>query len=694
MKKIMLFIFLLKFTFAMAQGFPIAKKTSRNFNKYNINFVDDYVWLERMDVEEVKKWVDSQNIFTDNHFKSVHKKFSSLNTLKIYDESTTYSIAAKNGKYFYAQYIINPKKPASLYYKKNIDDEPIEIVNPNKIYPSENVTIANYYPSQNSILLATKISINGSDRNEIRFSDILKTKPLEDVLRNVKFSKVAWNGDQGIFYMQNSNKNFYAKDSTFQLFYHKIGTLQEKDQLIFDTTKSKNYFTFFSSKTKIFVIESDHRNNIKKYYAADFTKEEIKLEKFFENNKFDFEFINYFNGKVFYASKKSNWGEVSYLDLEHNNQEKNIIPQFYYQLLEKTIFSNNYIICKYKSFNKNYISFYDYDGNFIKKIEIPTGTDIEAQNFDEETNTFYFGIHSYTLPYRNFKINIKTGKYEPFISNLTPPKPSLFPPDFFETKILNYKTRDNAMVTMTIVYKKGLVLNSENPTLLEAYGGFGVVSKPSFSTALVYFLEKGGVYAFAEVRGGGEKGEKWHNDGIGLKKMNTFNDFIDAAEFLISEKYTSPKKLAISGASQGGLLVGVAMTKRPDLFKVAVPIVGLFDMNVFQNYTTGNYWLTEYGNPNKENEFKNLMEFSPYQNIKNEVNYPTTLIITSNFDDRVVPLHSYKFAAKLQNRSAQKNPIFLKTYKKAGHNGNTSTYQKQFEQEADFYDFIMFHLNN
>jgi prolyl oligopeptidase len=238
-----------------------------------------------------------------------------------------------------------------------------------------------------------------------------------------------------------------------------------------------------------------------------------------------------------------------------------------------------------------------------------------------------------------------------------------------------------------------MLLDGNNPTLLKAYGGFGVVSSPSYDTGLLYFLEKGGVFAYPEIRGGGEKGKKWHTDGKGLTKMNTFNDFIDAAEFLIKEKYTSANKLAITGASQGGLLVGVAMTKRPDLFKVAIPKVGLFDMAKFQNYTTGKYWLDEYGDGEKENEYKNLLDFSPFHNIKEDVNYPTTLIITSENDDRVPPLHSYKFAAKLQNRAAQKNPIYLKTIKQAGHYGNYSTYEKRLNETADFYNFLLYHLN-
>jgi prolyl oligopeptidase len=242
------------------------------------------------------------------------------------------------------------------------------------------------------------------------------------------------------------------------------------------------------------------------------------------------------------------------------------------------------------------------------------------------------------------------------------------------------------------VHKKGIKLDGTNPTLLKAYGGFRIVSTPHYDTGLLYFLEKGGVFAYAEIRGGGEKGRNWHNNGKGQKKINTFNDFIDAAEFLIKEQYTSNSKLAITGGSQGGLLVGVAMTQRPDLFKVAVPIVGIYDMTIFGKYTAGKYWFDEYGDPDNKEDFDKMMVYSPYQSIKEDINYPTTLIITAENDDRVVAAHSYKFAAKLQQRSSQKNPIYLKIEKDAGHSGKVSNYVDRVEKKADFYSFLLYHL--
>lgn len=576
---------------------------------------------------------------------------------------------------------------------KNLNDTPVEILNLNKIYPENSVALSGYYPSKNSALMAYKISVDGSDNHEIRFLDLFKNKSINDVIKNVKFSNVSWDRDSGIFYKKNSNKEYFAKDSTFYLYYHKIGTLQETDKLVFDASKSEGNISFFTSKNKLFLIETNKEETQKKYYYANLDSDEIHLESFIDNNRTDFKLITYNKGRIYYSSKEFNWGDIRSFDLISRKDDKIVIPQIYNNLLIGTFFTDNYLICEYKTLGKNYFIIYDYQGEFIKKIEVPDGMDVKYSYFDYATNDFYFGVHSYIMPYRNFKINILNGEAEPFFSLINPPKPTLFPLNYFVTKSITYKNRDNIDVPITIVHKKGIVLDGNNPTLLKAYGGFGSISSSSYDTGLIYFLEKGGVFAYAEIRGGGEKGENSHKDGMGAKKINCFNDFIDAAEFLIKEKYTSPNKLAITGGSQGGLLVGVAMTKRPELFKVVISKVGVFDMLKFNKFTIGKYHYDEYGNPDIESEFKNLMEYSPLHNIKEDVNYPTTLLITADNDDRIPPFHSYKFASRLQNRAAQKNPIYLKTIKKAGHYGDTTTYEKSLNQNSEFYSFLLYHLN-
>ncbi|THD32776.1 prolyl oligopeptidase family serine peptidase [uncultured Flavobacterium sp.] len=692
MKKHFLLCSLLLSFQLFAQNYPEAKKVPVLFSKHQFSYQDDYSWMEKTDSKETKTWVNLENELTDSHLEAIKKNYSSLSKIKEYDFLSTYSIPSKKGKYFFASYRIDKDKPAYLFYKKNLNDDPIELINPSKIFNNNNVSINGYYPSKSSKLLAFSVSNDGSDMREVRFVNLDNRKNLDDKLTNVRYSNLAWNKDEGVFYKRNRNTDRFAVDTTYQLYYHKIGALQENDKLVYDTSDTKSYFTFFTAEDKLFVIEQNEDETQVKYFYATLSDESLTFTRIFENTDDSFDFLNYVNGRVYFSTSKFGWGEVRSFDL-NGNDEKVIVPQIYANLLVGTFFYKDYIITKYKTVGSNYMSIYDYEGKFIRKFEAPMGMDFRINYLEAETKNLYVTFFSYTISNHNYKLNIETGKHNPYFNDFNQPKPSLFPFDYFETKAITYKSRDNKDVPITIIYKKGTKLDGKNPTLLEAYGGFGAVSGPHYDTGLLYFLEKGGVYAYAEIRGGGEKGIKWHTEGKGLKKINTFNDFIDAAEYLIKENYTNPSKLAITGGSQGGLLVGVAMTKRPDLFKVAIPKVGAFDMAKFDLYTVGKRHLDEYGNPNIEAEFNSLLSYSPYHNIKEDVNYPTTLIITSENDDRVPPLHSYKFAARLQNRSAQKNPIYLKTLSNSGHSGK-STYQGQIEEEASFYNFLLYHLNN
>jgi len=677
---------------SFSQDFPVAKKTPKTFTKHNLSYVDDYTWLENMRSEEVNKWVDAENAATEANFKEIRKEYSSVSKLKEYDFFSSNALATKKGKYFYSSIRRDRNKPASLFYRKRLNDYAIEIINPNKFYPDNNAYISGYYPSRNSRFLAYGINTTGSDRQETRFFAFDNSEPKEEVLTQVN-SGLSWNGDRGVFYKKNMNKTPFARDSTFQLFYHRIGQLQSEDELVFDAAKSDNWFSFFVAQNKLFVVENNKEETLRSYYYTDITTEQFRLEKVIEDDASGFKFQYFKNDRIYYSSPDFEWGEVRSFNIKDRKNELVVIPQIYMHLLDDTYFYNDYIICKYKTLGKYYLSIYDSSGNFIRKFDAPNGMNCSVRFLDSETKELFVTFYSYTLPYYNFRLNIENGSANPYFNDFFPPKSTLFPLDYFDTKTITFTSRDGEQVPITIIHKKGIVLDGNNPTLLKAYGGFGSVSGPSYDTGLLYFLEKGGVFAYAEIRGGGEKGLKWHRDGRGLNKMNTFNDFIDAAEFLIKEKYTSPNRLAINGASNGGLVVGVAMTQRPDLFKVAVPEVGLFDMARFEEYTVGKLYLQEYGNPEKQKEYESLLDYSPYHNIKEAVNYPITLIITSENDDRVPPVHSYKFAAKLQNRTAQKNPIFLKTQKNAGHYGKVSVYNARMEEKADFYNFILYYLN-
>lgn len=670
------------------------KKVSTTLSKHGITIQDDYTWLENTSNKEVIDWITLQNNVSEQKLTEVVKNHNFSFKIKDYDYLSTYSLPSKNGKYFYNTYRIDKNKPGVLYYRESLNDLGKPLVDPYDVYKDANVVLLGYYPSKNSKYLAFRISPNGSDRHEIKFRDFVNKKYLNDVLTDIKFSSVAWNGDKGVFYKKNSNKEFFARDSTYQLFYHKIGDVQSKDQLVFDTSNTKSNFSFFTKKNKLYISEVSEDETTKNYYYTELDNEQFDFKNFVKDDKTNFEYLNIVADKFYFSDEKYPWGNVSYFDINNRSESTILIPQVYSHLLIGATFLDNYIICKYNNMGKYYMSIYDYTGKFIRKFEAPHSMDFQIRFYDEKTNELFVTFYSYTIPSLNYKLNITTGANDIYFNEFIQPKPTLFPFNYFETKIITYKSRDNKDIPIVIIHKKGIELNGNNPTLLKAYGGFGSISSPTYDTGLLHFLEKGGVYAYAQIRGGGEKGKNWHKEGKGLKKINSINDFVDAAEFLMAEKYTNPNKIAITGGSNGGLVVGAAMTQRPDLFKVVVANVGVFDMINAQKFTVGKYHLDEYGNADIKEEFNSLLKFSPLHNIKEDVNYPTCLIITSENDDRVPPFHSYKFVAKLQSRSAQKNPIYLKVNKNAGHYGNISNYENRVKKESEFYSFIWEHLNN
>lgn len=691
------FFLLLLIAFQMhSQNYPVAKKTAATVMKHNTSFPDDYTWMENMRSEEVNIWVDRQNSHINSHFSDLSAKIFPLPAIRKYNDKTNFSIPVKKGKYYYAMMRSSNEEvqTATFAYKKDIDGNYIELFNPNFFYRNKTVNVVGYAPSKNSAVLAYKLMIDGSDRHEVRFVTTPGGKKHNDILRNIKFSDIAWKGDEGIFYNKNSNDSQFSIDSTYQVYYHKVGTDVAEDIAIYDATKEKGQLSFFTSHDakKLFLSVVDKDEKHVDHYYADLDTDTFELKKLLENSPKNFQLTGYHNGRLFIRTNDTNWGDLKYITLDAPKVVKTVIPQYQNQLLLNLDFFENRIIAKYKSIDGSYFMIFDYNGNVIKKIQTPKGMDVTLAGEDYYAKDMFFYVNSYTIPPILFTLNIDTGEYSRFVNSTYAKTTAPFPVDYFTTKNVSYTSRDGVQIPITIVYKKDVKLNGKNPTLLEGYGGFGVVSNPNYDNGLIYFLNNGGVYAYAEIRGGGELGLNWHKQGKRLKKINTINDFVDAAEYLIKENYTSPSSLAITGGSQGGLLVGAAMIQRPELFKVAIPKVGVYDMAKFHEYTIGRFHYDEYGDPEVKTEFDAMMAYSPYHNIKDDVNYPTTLIITSDNDDRVPPVHSYKFAAKLQNRTAQKNPVYLKTLRNAGHYGTTTNPEDALKDESEFYSFLLYHL--
>lgn len=679
--------------FAMAQHYPPTPKKPQTFSMHGTSYHDDYTWLENMASPAVTNWYTAQNKITNAHLHDISSSVYPFPEISNYDLRTYYKIPSKTGAYYYNLLLSNEKNETpSLVFRKTIDGSYSTLVNPNFIYGGKVVNVRGSVPSQNSALLAYRLSVNGSDRHEVRFVALPGGKKLNDIIKNVKFGGLVWKGDEGVFYNRNTNAQQFASDSTYQVAYHKVGTDVSTDKILFDGTNVKGQVRYFSSEDGkylfLYVINQDE--TAADYYYMDLQNETFELKKFLTNApKMDITGAR--DGKLYFSDYNDNWGSLSYLEPENPTVIKPVIKETGGLLLTQSNLYENRIINTYKHPEGNFLLVTDYNGTIINRVVAPVGTDISIAGKDYTAKQIYFYLTSYTIPPVPFILDMETGKYSKFstLKNLTT---SPFPADYFVTKATTYTNRDGIEIPITIIHKKDIKLNGSNPTLLEAYGGFGVIPEADYDTGLLYFLNHGGVYAYAGIRGGGDKGREWHNQGTGHNKINTLNDFIDAAQYLIQLKYTSQNKLGITGASQGGLLVGAALVARPDLFKVAIPKVGVYDMIKFQDYTIGRFHYDEYGNPANADDFEVMMQYSPYHNIQEDVNYPTTLIITSDNDDRVPPVHSYKFAAALQGRKAQTNPVYLKTNLKSGHYGIQSGEENEAKGKSEFYSFLLYHL--
>ncbi len=688
MKYTFLFLAFCAANLVHAQNYPATKKTPKPVTKHGITYTDEYVWLENVQDKETTTWLASQNALFAGHLKEINTVKAVNKKIKEYDAGSSYALPRKLGKYYYVRVRTSPDKPAQLHYMDKPDGMPQPLPDPLEDYDAK-AYLASYYPSDNTKWLAFAISPEGGDRQEVRLLDMEKKKFSKEVLTGLR-PGVKWNKDDGLFYKQNTNKTAFAADSTFQLRYHALGTKQEDDSVIFDSSASKTHFTFGVNGDYLFITEKINTAANKNYYYLHTDSLSNAPVKFISNAAADFDFKYYFKGRFYYATQQYDWGEVRSRNLD-GSDEKVVIPQFYNQLLMSTLMFGDYVVCKYKTPGKYHLSVYDKDINFIRKYDLPPGHDCTIYFYNRDTNCMYMTISSYTLAAQNYTLNLETGEFKPFFSQVYKAKPTLFPLDYFESKTVTYKSRDGKDVPITIVHKKGLVMDGSNPALLKAYGGFGYISTPVYDTGLLYFLEQGGVFAYAEVRGGGEKGLKWHAAGRGKNKINSINDVVDAAEFLIAEKYTSSAKLAFSGVSHGGMLATGAMVQKPELFRVVLSEMGVTDLPTAMQQTVGSYHKDEFGDTEVKEDYAAMLAYSPYQNVKEDVNYPVTLLITGENDDRLPPYQSYKFAAKLQNRPAQKNPVYLKTIAKAGHAGSVN-YKANTNDDAEFYSFLLYHL--
>lgn len=692
--------FLLVSALMLASTTMIAQKinypkapTSNTIDKYFGEKVSDpYRPLENDRSEETKSWVDAENIVTNNYLKKIPFRNKLLKRLTELSNYERYGIPFKKyGKWYV--YFNNGLQNQSVLYQIELGGKKHTLLDPNTLSSDGTVALQDISFSHNGKYLAYVISRSGSDWREIYIKDLSTGKNLTDQIKWVKFSGAVWCGN-GFYYSAydkpTKGKEFSSKNEVHKVYYHKIGTPQSQDELFYQNPSRPLSFYDVSinkEETIMFLFESGagSGNNL---YVRDLRKPNSQLIQLTDNMDLQYFPVEVKDDKV-YILTNYNAPKKRLMVMDINNPSlknwKEIIPESN-NVLENVTFTNGKLIAQYNKDASTHAYLYDLNGNIIREITLPG---LGSASFSGERNqkeTFY-SFSSFTTPGTIYLYDTDTNQSKVFIA----PKVKFKSNDFITEQIF-FKSKDGTKIPMFLTYKKGLKRNSKNPVFLYGYGGFNIALGPSFSPMRIPFLESGGIYAQASLRGGSEYGEQWHIAGTKMNKQNVFDDFISAAEWLIENKYTSSKYMAIVGGSNGGLLVGACMTQRPDLFQVCVPQVGVMDMLRYHKFTIGWNWASDYGTSEDSKEmFEYLKSYSPLHNIKPNTKYPATLITTADHDDRVVPAHSFKFAATLQNCQLGSSPILIRIDTKAGHGGGKPL-SKRLEESADIYSFILYNM--
>jgi len=673
--------------------YPKIKTETQTDNYHGIQIADPYRWLENDTASDVIDWVNEENKITQNYLGQIPYRAKIKNRLTEIWDFPKYSSPFKEGDWYYFFKNEGLQNQSNLYRQKGLTGEPEVFLDPNKLSEDGTASLASFTFSKDHKYCAVGVAQSGSDWNEIFVMDVTTKQKLTDKIEWVKFSGAIWKGN-GFYYSRYDEpakgKAFSNANEFMKIYYHQMGTAQSADELIYEDKKNPlRYFNAGITEDERFMfINISEGTNGNEILIKDLSKNEKVFKTLFKGFENNYSLIDNVGDKILATTDK---GAAKYKLIEvdpTNTDEKNwktIITESA-DLLEGVSYWGGKLFTTYLKNASTRIYKFNADGTGKEEIKLPgIGTASGIGGKKEDTETFYT-FTSFTNPGEIYKYDLKTGKSELF--RKTEVK---FNANEFETKQVFYTSKDGTKVPMFIMHKKGLKLDGNNPTMLYGYGGFNISLTPSFSVSRIMFLEQGGVYAIASLRGGGEYGEDWHKAGMLGKKQNVFDDFIAAAEYLISEKYTSSNKLGINGGSNGGLLVGACMTQRPELFKVAIPAVGVLDMLRYHKFTIGWGWAVEYGSSDKKEDFDWLIKYSPLHNVKQGVKYPATMIMTSDHDDRVVPAHSFKFAAELQSKADTLNPILIRIDSKAGHGAGKPT-TKLIEDAADMWSFVLWNL--
>ncbi len=674
-------------------AYPETKKVDQIDDYFGTKVADPYRWLEDDNAEDTKAWVEAQNKVTFGYLDTIpYRPAIKARLTEIYNYPR-YSSPFRVGEHYFFYKNDGLQNQSVCYIQTGLDGTPEVFFDPNALSPDGTVRLGILGPSGNDKYLALSRGEAGSDWSEIRVMDIATKQELPDRIMWNKFSGAAWHGDG--FYYSGYDKpapgdELKAKNEFQKVFYHKLGDSQEKDTLVWEDREHPLRYVGAGTTEdeKWLILGVSEGTSGSEVWVRDLTRKDAPFILLFKGFEFDASPLEIVDGRFLVHTNAGapNFRVVA-IDPADPAPEKwqTIVPEKS-DVLSGAGTAGGYLFTNYLKDANTKIFQHRLDGTPVREIELPALGSAGGFGGKRDEKVMFYTFTSFTYPSTIYKFDPATGASEVFR------KPEVkFDPSAYETKQVFYASKDGTKVPMFIVHKKGLALDGKNPTFLTAYGGFNISETPAFSVSNVVLLENGGVYALPNLRGGGEYGEAWHKGGMLEKKQNVFDDFIAAAEYLINEKYTSQDRLAIAGGSNGGLLVGAVMAQRPDLFSVAFPAVGVMDMLRFHKFTVGWGWAVEYGSSDKEDQFGYLYKYSPLHNLKPGVCYPATMVTTADHDDRVVPAHSFKFAATLQAAQACAQPVVIRIETRSGH--GSSNLSKAIESLTDQWSFMFFNMD-
>ncbi|WP_228236556.1 prolyl oligopeptidase family serine peptidase [Allomuricauda sp. M10] len=674
-------------------NYPTTKKVDTVDTYFGNEVQDPYRWLEDDRSAETEAWVKQQNAATFGYLDKIPFREDLKKRLEKLWNYEKIGSPFKEGDYTY-YYKNNGLQNQYVVYCKKGDGKEEVFLDPNTFSEDGTTSLMGLNFTKDGSKAAYLISEGGSDWRKGIIIDAETKEIVEDTLVDIKFSGISWKGNEGFFYSsydKPKGSELSAKTDQHKLYYHQLGTPQSEDKIIFGgTPEEKHRYVggYVSEDQKYLYITASISTSGNKLFLMDLTDPNAKLVTVLDTADSDTYVIDNEGSKLYLVTdREAPNKKVVVVDASNPIPENwvDLIPETENVLTAGT--GGGYFFAEYMVDAISKVLQYDYDGKLVREIKLPGVGSAGGFGGKKEDKDFYFSFTNYNTPGSLYKYNVETGEYELYW------KPQIdFNPDDYESKQVFYTSKDGTKVPMIITYKKGLELTGKNPTILYGYGGFNVSLTPSFSIVNAVWMEQGGVYAVPNLRGGGEYGKKWHIAGTQMQKQNVFDDFIAAAEYLIAEKYTSKEYLAVRGGSNGGLLVGATMTQRPDLMQVALPAVGVMDMLRYHTFTAGAGWAYDYGtSEDSEEMFQYIKGYSPVHNVKEGVSYPATLVTTGDHDDRVVPAHSFKFAAELQEKQAGAAPTLIRIETNAGHGAGTPV-SKTIEQYADIFGFTFFNM--